>query len=333
MKESSFLEELDMLAAKHSIPERIRDILKGLYISYVEGAKKNEHQEKEAQEIFSQLVHFVRIQLETPAKFESLHRKVTTPIDYNAFGRNFMRLLLQENSSFIEGEKNLQTIERQIAEGHNVILLANHQIEPDPQVISLLLEKKHLLLADRMIFVAGHRVITDPLAVPFSLGCNLICIYSKKHLDHPPEQRQEKLLHNQQTMIKLNELLSKGGQCIYVAPSGGRDRPNSVGAILPASLDSSSIDLFYLLTKRSKVPSHFYPLSLSTYHLMPPPPIVEKELGENRIANAAPAALYFGDEIAMEIDPSLDKETARLKRGERVTKIITKNYLNLESRL
>ncbi len=50
-----------------------------------------------------------------------------------------------------------------------------------------------------MIFVAGERVITDPLAVPASMGRNLLCIYSKRYIDHPPELKSEKQLHNKRT--------------------------------------------------------------------------------------------------------------------------------------
>ena len=86
-------------------------------------------------------------------------------------------------------------MEEQLARGENVILLANHQTEPDPQLISLLLEKTHPGFAEEMIFVAGDRVIRDPLAVPFSRGRNLLFIHSKRHIDHPPEQKEQKLLH------------------------------------------------------------------------------------------------------------------------------------------
>ena len=55
-----------------------------------------------------------------------------------------------------------------------------------------MLEKEHPRLAEEMIFVAGHRVISDPLAVPLSIGRNLICIYSKKHIENPPEVKAAK---------------------------------------------------------------------------------------------------------------------------------------------
>ena len=71
-----------------------------------------------------------------------------------------------------------------------------------------------------MIFVAGHRVTTDPVAIPFSRGVNLLCIYSKKYIDVPPEKKAEKLAHNSKTIAKLEDLLNEGGKCIYVAPAG-----------------------------------------------------------------------------------------------------------------
>ena len=104
--------------------------------------------------------------------------------------------------------------------GENVILLANHQTEPDPQIISILLEKKNPVLAEEMIFVAGHRVVTDPVAIPFSKGRNLLCIYSKRYIEDPPEQREAKTLHNRRALEKLKELLKEGGKCV-MSPQAG----------------------------------------------------------------------------------------------------------------
>ena len=53
-------------------------------------------------------------------------------------------------------------------------------------------------LAEKVVFVAGHRVTTDPLAIPFSMGCNLLCIYSKKYIESPPELKAAK---QQQNMV------------------------------------------------------------------------------------------------------------------------------------
>ena len=47
-----------------------------------------------------------------------------------------------------------------------------------------------------MVHVAGDRVTTDPVAVPFSKGRNLLCIYSKRHMNNPPELASKKKMHN-----------------------------------------------------------------------------------------------------------------------------------------
>ena len=48
--------------------------------------------------------------------------------------------------------------------------------------------------------VAGDRVTTDVVAVPFSKARNLLCIYSKRHIDNPPEEKPKKMRHNAKTM-------------------------------------------------------------------------------------------------------------------------------------
>ncbi|XP_058069789.1 glycerol-3-phosphate acyltransferase ATS11, chloroplastic-like [Magnolia sinica] len=49
-------------------------------------------------------------------------------------------------------------------------------------IIALLLETSHPHLAEKMTYVAGDRVVTDPVCKPFSMGRNLVCVYSKKHM-------------------------------------------------------------------------------------------------------------------------------------------------------
>ena len=53
-----------------------------------------------------------------------------------------------------------------------MIILSNHQTECDPQVLSILLEREDKSLgklAESIIFVAGHKVTNDPVAIPFSM--------------------------------------------------------------------------------------------------------------------------------------------------------------------
>lgn len=65
------------------------------------------------------------------------------------------------------------------------------------QVISILLEQEGLAhLAQKIIFIAGHKVTSDPVCIPFSMGRNLICIHSKKHIKNPPEDIPRKQAQN-----------------------------------------------------------------------------------------------------------------------------------------
>ena len=74
------------------------------------------------------------------------------------------------DKSTVLGVEHLQSINASLEKGHNAIFLANHQTEADPQAISILLEKISPEYAEKLIFVAGERVITDPLAVPLAWG-------------------------------------------------------------------------------------------------------------------------------------------------------------------
>ena len=54
-------------------------------------------------------------------------------------------------------------------------------------MFALLLEARFPDLATDVIYVAGDRVVTDPLCKPFSMGRNLFCVHSKKHMGDDPE--------------------------------------------------------------------------------------------------------------------------------------------------
>lgn len=107
------------------------------------------------------------------------------------------------------------------------MLLANHQTEADPAVFAHMLEKSNPELATDVIYVAGDRVITDALCKPFSMGRNLYCVYSKRHMDDDPDKKAEKAATNRRTLAIMSRGLNAGGKLLWIAPGGGRDRPNS----------------------------------------------------------------------------------------------------------
>jgi glycerol-3-phosphate O-acyltransferase len=326
-----FSKRLKTFTDKGAIPLPIANVLKQFYESYVGAVKKNHGNAVTNFPVLDQYLDHVLDQLSDPFIFEPYHKKITSPIDYYQFGIDFIKPLVIFPKSTITGEQIIDEIAEKLAAKDNVILLANHQIEADPQAIALLLEEKHGSVGKNMIFVAGHKVVTDPLTVPFSKGCDLLCIYSKNYIQFPPELQHEKQLHNQRTMNKMRELLAEGGKCIYVAPSGGRDRPDASGNVDVAKFDGQSIEMFWLMAKKSGHPTHFYPLALSTYNLLPPPENVQKELGEQRVTNSTPIHLGFGDCLNMLNYPGSDhesKEERRKLRAEYIWVIVRDLYQN-----
>ncbi len=253
--------------------------------------------------------------------FESYHKKVRHPIDYFRFAMDFIRPLVDLPHSKIFGLEHFEAAAKALQRKENVILLANHQTEPDPQLITILLEKTHPEISENIIYVAGERVTTDPLAIPFSMGCDLLCIYSKRYIDHPIAFKAQKQQHNKNTMEEMRRLLEEGGKIIFVAPSGGRDRKNKKGIVEVAPFDPSSIEMFYLMAKKSKTPTLFLPLALSTYDLFPPPVTIQKELGEVRTVSRTPVFISFSSPFDMEHFPGSTVKDRMKKRENRAREI------------
>lgn len=327
-----FLTRLEQAVKAGKLPSGSANMLREFYFSYVDAGEANGYERSVVEQLLKKFLDLAEEQVKHPFTFEPFHERVVTPFNYYQFGIEFIRpLVIQKSSKTLHLNRATQ-IGEQLAKGDNVILLANHQTELDPQAISLLLEKTHPRIAEEMIFVAGHRVVSDPLAIPFSMGRNLLCIYSKKHIDHDPSLKEERMQHNQRTMKRMSELLALGGKCIYVAPSGGRDRPDRHGVVDVAHFDPQSIEMFWLMAQKAGRPSHFYPLALATYHLLPPPNEVEKKLGEARVTKATPIHLAFGAQVNMEHFPGSDdpdKKHRRKLRAQYIWEQVCKDYQHI----
>lgn len=184
--------------------------------------------------------------------------------------QNYVRNLINFNISVVGHLENFDKVAAYLEQGHNVIMLANHQTEADPgeksafvfcdilqtseasairppvcevclitdyeqcgavhcftlsckracpkglrsrllrgkvcqcaAVWALLLEKTHPQLASDVIYVAGDRVVMDPLCKPFSMGRNMFCVHSKKRMDDVPELKAEKQRTNRRTLSAM----------------------------------------------------------------------------------------------------------------------------------
>lgn len=324
-----FLEKLNEYCTGGVIEKKYHEIITDFYLSYFSEVPKS----KKQIDLFLTFLELVKGQFISPFAFQPYHKKIIKPFDYYKFGIEFLLPLVEEGSKVI-GLENLEKIKKQLSRHENIILFANHQTESDPQVISILLKNSYPDIASKIIYVAGERVISDPLAVPFSMGCDLLCIYSKKYIDHPLELKRKKQLHNKKTMEYMSQLLKEGEKIIYVAPSGGRDRPNSKGEIEVSPFDAQSIEMFYLMVKKSNTKSHFYPLSLLTYSLLPPPNNIQIELGEKRRTKKGKIFASFGSEIDMEHFPgdcAMDKSERRINRANYIFSKVKEGYDQLRS--
>jgi glycerol-3-phosphate O-acyltransferase len=331
LKGNLFIEELKRAEQQGAIPAKYAHILGQFFQGYAHALQTHGISFESHLPLFSILLKEIIQQCKTPFAFEPYHRRVTSPMDYTQFGIDLLLPLCDEKHSTIHGMEHLKQIIASLEKGENVIFLANHQTEGDPQAISILLKDTYPNFANEMIFVAGERVITDPLAVPFSMGRNLLCIYSKRYIDHPPEEKMKKQLHNKRTMELMSELLSEGGKAIYVAPSGGRDRPNTSGVVEVAPFDPQSIEMLYLMSQRAGHPTHFHPMTLKTYSLLPPPESIQVELGEARQTQRGAIHIAFGPRIDMEHfsgSDLTDKRERRQARADAIYQKVKQDYAN-----
>jgi len=236
--------------------------------------------------------------MENPHKFKPFHEAIREPFDYYKWGNGFIKPLVINDQSKLFGAEVAQKIAQLAQSGENIVILSNHQTEVDPQVISILLEKAGMSdLAEKIIFIAGHKVTTDPVAIPFSMGRNLICIHSKKHIKNPPEDTPRKQAENLESMKALGDLFTEGGKVFWVAPSGGRDRPDGeTGEFVVSPFDLKALDMFKLLAMQTKKPLHFFPMAMFTHQLVPPPDSVSGQVGESRSAKRGAISVTFLEE-------------------------------------
>jgi glycerol-3-phosphate O-acyltransferase len=86
------------------------------------------------------------------------------------------------------------------------------------------------------------------------------------------------------------------------------------------------------MAQKAGTPTHFYPMSLVTYDVLPPPETVQIEMGEMRHAGRAPIHLAIGPELTMETFPGSDAQDRKIRRKARTDYIwneVNSRYLKL----
>lgn len=337
----TFSERARKYASENVLPASAAMIILNWYDSYAECARQSMHTDGDPEEfadkIFTTLLELSRKHVETPPLFESYHKAVRSPFDHYKFSLNFVTILVNTAKSRVLGQENLRIAMEQVAAGENVVFLANHQSEGDPYAIDVMLDWVAHVDRDfieNMVFMAGDRVRDDPVVAPFSIGRNLLTVFSKKHINDIPELRSEKLKHNRRTIASTVALFNAGGAVLWFAPSGGRDRRSAeTGRVEVSPLDPDAIDVMRMSAAKAKRKTHFYPMSLLTYDMLPPPEGVGgAELGEERKCSYAPMHMNIGEEIdwkapdIVDASEGLDKVERRRVRRQFVEDRVKEGY-------
>ncbi|MFS7926949.1 putative glycerol-3-phosphate 1-O-acyltransferase [Helianthus anomalus] len=292
------------------LPKSIAQAMEELYQNYKTAVLQSGNPHAEDIVLSNMRVAFERMFFDVKEPFEFLpyHEAIREPFNYYMFGQDYIRPLINFRESYIGNVSLFSAMEEQLKQGENVILISNHQSEADPAVIALLLETTNPYISENIIYVAGDRVITDPLCKPFSMGRNLLCVYSKKHMNDVPELADMKRRANTRSLKEMALLLRGGSKIIWIAPSGGRDRPDPItNQWFPAPFDATSLDNMRRLVDHAGVVGHIYPLAILCHDIMPPPPQVEKEIGEKRLIS------FHGTGIS--VAPKINFRTATASCG------------------
>lgn len=302
------------------IPDKLQAGLMDLHSSYKGALGKSpmlDDSDKEAAQCIASVAERVLVQFKDPYTFPSRHKRILEPFDYYMFGQRYIGNLINFDTSYVGNADKLVKIKEQVAKGENVLLYANHQSEADPAVWAWLTDAVDPSLAKEVYYIAGDRVVLDTFAKPFSMGRNLVCVHSKKHMDDDPELKSAKMATNQKSVRELGTLFKEGGAIVWVAPSGGRDRKGESGDYDVSAFDPSAVFLLKRMMDSAKKPGHVYPMAMASAEIMPPPSGVEKALGEKRILDYHGVGISFGEELDMAILDGIDDKS---KQAEALTK-------------
>uniref|UniRef100_A0A7S2ZID5 Phospholipid/glycerol acyltransferase domain-containing protein n=1 Tax=Rhodosorus marinus TaxID=101924 RepID=A0A7S2ZID5_9RHOD len=328
---SGFIEKL---AKDGVIPQQYALIFGDWYETYTNTIDQSRFNTEPADEIaqrnFTALLELCMNQMQSPYEFDLFHQSVREPYDFYRFGMDFTRPTINYDECIVEGRDNIAKIEEYLERGDNVIILSNHQSEAEPQAIDCVLRQVlDNTLGEKLIFMAGDRVREDLLAVPFTLGRNIVTVYSKKHMDDVPELKAEKQSHNKKTIQEVGRLFREGGKVLWLAPSGGRDRRSKETSQVEVSkFDPDAIETIRFVAARSGKPTHFFPMAVASYGLLPPPETVDVDMGEKRIVSHVPVNLWFGEELDMaSLAPAdADKHEQREIRANAVMETVKEGY-------
>jgi hypothetical protein len=128
-------EKLEKAQEKYDVPEKYLAIMGGFFTSYMTEVYRSGNDVDYYEKTLTALFKKVLERAKDPHKFEPFHRAMREPFDYYALGNEFAKPIINRQTSALVGLEKIDQMRAQMAAGDNVVLLANHQSEADPQVI------------------------------------------------------------------------------------------------------------------------------------------------------------------------------------------------------
>lgn len=152
-------------------------------------------------------------------------------------------------------------------------------------------------------------------------------------MNDDPELADMKKRANTRSLKEMAMLLRGGSKLIWIAPSGGRDRPDPVTKEWsPAPFDASATDNMRRLVEHAGVPGHIYPLAILCYDIMPPPAQVEKNIGEKRVVSFHGAGISVAPKIDFrEVAGTLEDPEAKMVYTKALYDSVSQQYNVLNS--
>ena len=129
-------EKLEKAQEKYDVPEKYLAIMGGFFTSYMTEVYRSGNDVDYYEKTLTALFKKVLERAKDPHKFEPFHRAMREPFDYYALGNEFAKPIINRQTSALVGLEKIDQMRAQMAAGDNVVLLANHQSEADPQVRS-----------------------------------------------------------------------------------------------------------------------------------------------------------------------------------------------------
>ena len=209
------------------LPSKYSSTFLGLIESYkaqmVKATNDEARAEKALTSIFKDMMTAYAGQIVGTPYDPSHHISIREPFDYYQMANAYIGSLIEFDRSILRYPERWTAVQEALERGENVVMLGNHQSEGDAAFIPLLTEVSHPGLGERVTYVAGDRVVTDLLCKPFSMGKNLLCVHSKKHMDDDPALKPAKMKQNPQHGEGHGEA-AQGGRPVHVDRPRGRPR-------------------------------------------------------------------------------------------------------------